>query len=78
MFICVRARCNLFISPLITESETRRLGPSVSNLCKDSLKNYLDSVKGMCGSVRITPVVFIVIQPIRGCEALSDRNTSMT
>lgn len=35
-----------FPSLLITVSETRRPGPSVSSLCTDSLKNHLATLKG--------------------------------
>ena len=36
-----------FPSLLITVSETRRPGPSVSRLCRDSLKDQLATLKGI-------------------------------
>ena len=43
-------------SLLVTVSETRRPGPSVSRLCRDSLKNQLATLKGKLYQVQTDQV----------------------
>ena len=47
---------------LILESVTRRSGPSVPMLCRESVKNYVESFKGIVFSKKTPPSPIVTSQ----------------